>query len=54
MGNWQHIGKPAQRVLKSFERQRLAEHIHSLGPRPVLEAFLEIEAGAGLDNVLAR
>lgn len=34
-------------------RQRLAIHLHSLGPRAVLEALLELERGTGLDVVLA-
>ena len=34
-------------------RQRAAEHLHNLGPRPVLEALAEVEAGADLDRVLA-
>ncbi len=30
METWQHISEPAQRVLKSVVRRRLAEHIHSI------------------------
>ena len=34
-------------------RQRHAEHLHRLGPRPVLEALIEVEDGHHLDRVLA-
>jgi hypothetical protein len=33
-------------------RQHLARHLHAAGPRPVLEALLELEAGRPLDAVL--
>ena len=36
-----------------LRRQRRAKHLHGLGPRPVLEALVEVEAGAELDRVLA-
>ena len=36
-----------------LRRQRRAKHLHGLGPRPVLEALVEVEAGADLDSVLA-
>ena len=35
-------------------RQRQAAHLHSLGPRPTLEAFLEVVDGRDLDDVLGR
>lgn len=35
-------------------RQHLARHLHAAGPRPVLEALLELEAGRPLDDVLER
>ena len=38
---------------RSPRRQHLARHLHACGPRPVLEALLEIEAGRPLDAVLA-
>ncbi len=47
------IGEVAAEVVSSPRRQRAAEHLHNLGPRPVLEALAEVEAGAGLDRVLA-
>ena len=40
-------------TIASLRRQRAAEHLHNLGPRPVLEALAEVEAGADLDRVLA-
>ena len=39
-------------VQRSARRQRLAEHIHQAGPRPVLEALLAVENGEPLDDVL--
>ncbi len=47
------IGPIAAKIVASPRRQRAAEHLHDLGPRPVLEALAEVEAGAGLDRVLA-
>lgn len=44
---------PIGEVVSSLRRQRAAEHLHNLGPRPVLEALAEVEAGADLDRVLA-
>jgi hypothetical protein len=38
---------------RSPRRQHLARHLHACGPRPVLEALLEVEAGRPLDVVLA-
>jgi hypothetical protein len=38
----------------SSRRQRLAANLHISGPRPVLEALLELEAGRALDEVLER
>ena len=35
-------------------RQRLARHLHALGPRAMLEALQEVGAGADLDIVLSR
>ncbi len=46
-------GSTTAALVASPRRQRAAEHLHSLGPRPVLEALAEVEAGAGLDCVLA-
>jgi hypothetical protein len=34
-------------------RQHLIAHLYAAGPRPVLEAMLELEAGKDLDDVLA-
>ena len=47
------IGQTAASLVASPRRQRAAEHLHNLGPRPVLEALVEVEAGADLDCVLA-
>ena len=46
-------GEAAAEVVSILRRQRAAEHLHNLGPRPVLEALAEGEAGAELDRVLA-
>ena len=46
-------GQTAASLVASPRRQRAAEHLHNLGPRPVLEALVEVEAGADLDRVLA-
>ena len=40
--------------MTSGRRQRLVEHLHAAGPRVVLEAMIELEAGAKLDEVLER
>jgi hypothetical protein len=37
---------------RSARRQELSARLHASGPRPVFEAFLELEAGRGLDDVL--
>ena len=47
------IGVIAAKIVADLRRQRTAEHLHGLGPRPVLEALVEVEAGADLDSVLA-
>ncbi len=46
-------GSIAAEIVANPRRQRAAEHLHNLGPRPVLEALAEVEAGADLDRVLA-
>ncbi len=47
------IGSIAAALVANPRRHRAAEHLHNLGPRPVLEALVEVEAGADLDRVLA-
>ena len=47
------VGSVPAEIVASPRRQRAAEHLHSLGPRPVLEALAEVDAGADLDHVLA-
>ena len=47
------IGPIAAALVASPRRQRAAEHLHNLGPRPVLEALVEVETGVDLDRVLA-
>ena len=42
------------RSVNGPRRQRQAAHLHSLGPRPTLEAFLEVADGRDLDDVLGR
>jgi hypothetical protein len=39
-------------MTRSPRRQKLSEHLHAAGPRPVLEALLAVEAGQPLDLVL--
>ena len=46
-------GSTTAALVASPRRQRAAEHLHSLDPRPVLEALAEVEAGADLDQLLA-
>lgn len=43
----------AAALVASPRRQRAADHLYNVGPRPVLEALVEVEAGADLDSVLA-
>ncbi len=52
-GELRPIGPIARKIAANLRRQRRAEHLHGLGPRPVLEALVEVEAGADLDSVLA-
>ena len=47
------VGSVSAEIVACPRRQRAAEHLHDLGPRPVLEALAEVEAGADLDHVLA-
>ncbi len=47
------IGEVTNNVVIDLKRQRQAAHLLSLGPRPVLEALIEVAAGAELDTVLA-
>ncbi len=37
---------------RNARRQRLTAHLHSCGPRPVLEALIAVESGQALDVVL--
>jgi hypothetical protein len=37
---------------RSARRRYLCDHLHSAGPRPVLEALLAVESGQPLDDVL--
>ena len=52
-GELHPIGEIAAKIAANLCRQRAAEHLHDLGPRPILEALIEVEAGADLDRVLA-
>ena len=47
------ISDVADLVGADLKRQRQVTRLHSLGPRPVLEALIEVAAGAELDTVLA-
>ena len=52
---YQRFGGPiAVALVASPRRQRAAKHLHNLGPRPVLEALVEVEAGDDLDHRLVR
>jgi hypothetical protein len=42
--------KPRQ--VRSARLQRLIAHLHEAGPRPVMEAMLEVARGKPLDSVL--
>ena len=37
---------------RNEKRQRQVAHLYAAGPRPVLEAFLAIDAGGDIDTVL--
>ena len=52
-GELRPIGPIARKIAADLRRQRAVEHLRGLGPRPVLEALVEVEAGADLDSVLA-
>jgi hypothetical protein len=39
-------------MMRSARRRRLCAHLHSAGPRPVLEALLAVDSGQPLDDVL--
>ena len=43
----------ANNVVVDLKRQRQVAHLHLLGPRPVLEALIEVAAGVELDTVLS-
>lgn len=49
-----HVGQAADRVVARLRRQRQAEHLHRLGPRPVLEALIEAAETGDLDATLER
>ena len=46
-------GEVTAEMLANLRRQRQAAHLHSLGPRPGLEALIEVADGGDLDTVLA-
>ena len=50
----EHIREPLSRVMRDLARQRMAERIHRLGPRPWLELVLEVADGADVDDALLR
>lgn len=52
-GGWQPVGAVVDRVVQRLRRQRAAEYLHRLGPRPLLEAMTEVADGADLDDTLA-
>lgn len=45
---------PAQSALPRERLARLAVNIHRLGPRPLFELFVELQAGGELGSVLER
>ena len=48
----QPVGDIIESIVLDVRRQRHANHLHRLGPRPVLEALKEVAAGHSLDSVL--
>jgi hypothetical protein len=46
-----HVGAP---MMSTPRLQRLAAQIHTLGPRPLFELLLELDAGAELRPTLER
>jgi hypothetical protein len=41
-----------RRDARNARRQRLALHLHNCGPRPTLEALLDVAGGRDLDETL--
>jgi hypothetical protein len=41
-------------LVHDLRRRRLAEQLHHLGPRPLLEILIEVAGGADLDTTLER
>ena len=50
---FRQVADVAALVVADLKRQRQVARLLSLGPRPVLEALIEVAAGAELDTVLA-
>ena len=48
-----HRQDGSQDSKRNARRQRLVDHLHQCGPRPVLEALISVAAGDDLDDVLA-
>jgi hypothetical protein len=49
-----HVGEILHQEARNARRQHLARSLWESGPRPVLEALLEVEAGRPLELVLER
>ena len=50
----QRLGDLTAEITAELRRPRAARHLHSLGPRPLLEALRQVEAGGSLDDVLRQ
>ena len=50
--NFQRLGDLTVAITAQLRRQRAASHLHRLGPRPLLEALNQVEAGGSVDDVL--
>jgi hypothetical protein len=44
----------SEHYARTARRQRLVAHLYAAGPRPVLEAMIEVATGEPLDDVLER
>ncbi len=52
--NFQPLGDLTAAITAELRRQRAARHLHRLGPRPILEALRQVEAGGSIDDVLCE
>ena len=52
--NFQRLDDLTAAITAELRRQRGARHLHRLGPRPILEALRQVEAGGSIDDVLCE